>query len=350
MDKTNSPVNVDIGIEILSLDREAFYKVCFIAENDIVKRTVEVFNLKELLDFGYERDSLAYNFCVAVFAQERMASVTIRAKRSWESYADAYESESNEGFYFIVIQSKDLSVVSDFNKHLVGSGDLKLQFFSSPDSPILDAKIVQYYQTKISSRDISETNRVQKRHFYINKAFNLGHIIDEEMTLGDYQVARVAYPEAAWISLCGQSFPSKVQWLYKYLSKVDIVKNPKLPKLLSTTSTILNDKSTIGSGTTSQGIVIHEQVSLDWCRWAIARQVWKTLYDKEKIPSSKNGGDIIVNNIKQVLDLAVSESIFSEYKIGRVEIFPVRNNIAVEFSASLVQTILNCDISGSLYY
>ena len=350
MDKTNSPVNVDISIELLSTEKEAFYNLCFIAEHNTAIRTVEVFSLRELLDAGYTRESLAYNFCVSVFAQESMPSVIIRAKRTGESYADAYAADSNDGYYFISIQSKNLSVVTEFNSYLVGTGDLKLQFFSSPDSPMVDSKIVQYYQTKIKSSDVSFNGSVQKRHYYINKAFDLGYVVDGEMLLEDYQVARAAYPEAAWISFCGQRFPSKVQWLYKYLSKVDIVKNPKLPELLSTTSKILNDKSTMGSGTTSQGVIIHEQVSLDWCRWAIARQVWKTLYKSDKVPSTKSGGDIIVNNVKFVLDIAVEESIFSDYKIGKVEIFPSSNNISVEFSASLVYTILNCDISGSLYY
>ena len=37
------------------------------------------------------------------------------------------------------------------------------------------------------------------------------------------QQHRLAYPEAAWIASCGNEFPSRVSWVYKHFSKVDVL-------------------------------------------------------------------------------------------------------------------------------
>ena len=72
------------------------------------------------------------------------------------------------------------------------------------------------------------------------------------------------YPEASWIAKCGGNFPSKVQWLHKYLRGNSVHKLSQIPNLSTTLVTILDNKATSGSGMTGQGIVINEQVSLDW--------------------------------------------------------------------------------------
>lgn len=164
------------------------------------------------------------------------------------------------------------------------------------------------------------------------------------------QSHRLAYPEAAWVAYCGNLFPSSVQWLYKNLSKVDIVQAKGIPDFYTTTSLVMKDKSTIGSGTTNQGIPIQEQVSLDWVIWALGRRVWSTLYNSNKINADRNGSEIIANDVKYVLDIAVNESIFTEYKIKDIILNRKDNNISIKFNASLSSTILSVEIGGSLYH
>ena len=77
MELNLEPVKVDLQIETPSLERDAFYNLCFITENDEAPRTLKVERLRDLLDNGYDRLSLAYNFCVGVFAQQGMDTVYI---------------------------------------------------------------------------------------------------------------------------------------------------------------------------------------------------------------------------------------------------------------------------------
>ena len=77
MELNLEPVKVDLQIETPSLERGAFYNLCFITENDEAPRTLKVERLRDLLDNGYDRLSLAYNFCVGVFAQQGMDTVYI---------------------------------------------------------------------------------------------------------------------------------------------------------------------------------------------------------------------------------------------------------------------------------
>lgn len=344
------PVKVDIGIESISLDRDAFYNLCFITENDTAPRTLVVARLKDLLDGGYNRHSLAYNFCVSLFSQQSMPLVHIRAKRSSETYQDAFDADDNTGYYFISIESKDSDVVSTFNNYITTSDDYKLQFYSSPDLIDNNLKLVQYYQPMLSDNDLVSDNNVSIGDYYLNKAFDTGYNVlgIDEATVSQLQQSRIAYPESAWISLCGNLFPSSIQWLYKYLAKADT--NKTFPDGFNTTTTVINNKSTVGTGLTNQGILIHEQVSMDWVKWAISNRIWNTLYTKEKINATQGGLDLIINEIKMVLDLAVSESMFSEYRIVETQLDRNSNNIKVKFEANLTGTILQAEVSGSLRY
>lgn len=169
----------------------------------------------------------------------------------------------------------------------------------------------------------------------------------------DYKVLqthRLAYPEAAWIAACGGVFPSRVQWLYKYLSKVDVIKNLDIPSNSSTSAIVLKDRVTIGSGTTTAGIPIHEQVSLDWVIWALSRRVWNTLYTTDRLASSSGSAELITNEVKSVLEVALSEGMFTEYAITEVLLEPKQNNIKLKFTANTTSIILNVSISGSLSY
>lgn len=347
-----TPTKVNIDIESLSLEREAFYNVCFITENELAPRNLEVSKLKDLLDNGYDRLSLAYNFCVGVLAQQGIPSIKIRAKRLSESYENAFDADDNSDYYFLVIEDKDKDVVSAFNEYITTSDDYKLLFYSSDIEAITNSELVQYYQKPLFESDLIGINLTTISGYYINKAFNTGYNDSgiELATVEQLQQARLAYPEAAWISLCGNKFPSSVQWLYKYLAKVDTNEVKAIPDLTSTTSTVISNKSTVGSGCTTYGTPIHEKVSIDWVKWALSRRAWNTLYTKEKVNATKGGLELITNEVKVVLDTAISESIFTDYRIVDTTLNRNTNTVSVKFTASLSYTILEVELSGSLYY
>lgn len=346
-----TPTKVNIDIESLSLERGAFYNVCFITESETAPRTIEVSKLKDLLDNDYDRFSLSYNFCVGALSQQGISSIKIRAKRLSESYEDAFDADDNTGYYFLVIESKDKVVVRELNNYITTSDDYKLLFYSSPEEAMTNSELVQYYQTNLSNSDLID-NKVAISDYYINKAFNTGYddLGVELATVEQLQQARLAYPEAAWISLCGNKFPSSVQWLYKYLAKVDTNEVEAIPDLTSTTSTVISNRATVGSGCTTYGTPIHEKISIDWVKWALSRRVWNTLYTKEKVNATQGGLELITNEVKVVLDTALIENIFTDYRITDTSLNRNTNTISVKFEASLSYTILEVELSGSLYY
>lgn len=335
------PVQVDLEIETTTIDREAFYNLCFITENDEAPRTLEVNTLKDLVNNGYEREDLAYNFCVGVFAQQSMPSVYIRAKRSYETYEEAFSADDNEMYYYVVIEPKDEEAVTTFNEYLISNDDYKLQFYSSDVVPVGGRKLVHYYLDIGVGGD-----------FYIKKTSLVDEQVEDVQELNPVQLQqqRLAYPEAAWIGACGDSFPSRVEWLHTYLSKVDEVETSNIFETSTASSRILKKRSTIGSGTTTQGIVVSEQVSLDWIKWALGRKIWSTLYSSERLNGTLKNQEIIINNVKDVLNLALEEEMISEYEIKDVVYSRRSNNLSLKFSCSLVQTILYVNVSGSLYY
>lgn len=356
---------------MLGLEREAFYNLCFITENDVAPRTLVVDKLTTLLENGYTRESLAYNFCVGVFSQEGMQSITVRAKRKNESYQQAFAADNNDSYYFVCIESKDPVVVKSFYSYIANE-PYKLLFYSSPNNSLTNTKAVHYYQTAVPPSDVFNVKQVSNNHLYVNNAYKLGYdargisryannseFADKrykvflgvpELTTAMLQRFRLAYPEAAWIALCGNRFPSNVQWLYKYLAKTDIVFEKSIPDLSNTSSIVLKDKAVVGSGKTNQNILIHEQVSVDWVKWAISRKVWQTLYTQNKVNATQGGVDLIINDIKMVLDLAVEQSIFTKYKIGESKLDRNTNNLQVSFTANLTNTILEVEVNGSLKY
>ena len=376
MDLNLAPVDVNIIVETPTVNNEAFYNLCFITENDVAPRTLEVKRLNDLLDNGYMRLDLAYNFCLSVLLQESIDSVYIRAKRSGETYQQAFDADDNSNYYYIVIDSKDENVILDFNDYLVSVDPYKLQFFSSYkdlSAVVTNRKIVYYYEPSFDANDTSMPK------YYINKSYGVVTATYYSYGVNDYwdyddggnvlwdnssnvllerqdipidlaQSARIAYPEASWISKCGNSFPSRVQWLHKYLRGNNVHKLSQIPNLSTTLVSILSNKATTGSGMTGQGIVINEQVSLDWVAWAISKNIWNTLYTESKINANDSGLTLIENKLKEVLDIAVKENIFTEYKITQRNLQRQTNNASFKFSASLVYSILNVNIEGSVYY
>lgn len=400
MDLNLAPVNVNIVVETPTVTNEAFYNLCFITENDVAPRTLEVKRLNDLLDNGYMRLDLAYNFCLSVLLQEGIGKVYVRAKRSGETYQQAFDADDNSNYYYIIIDSKDENVILNFNDYLVSVDPYKLQFFSSYkdlSSSVANRKIVYYYEPfNVGEKDyvswdtsdnvLSDsydkyytgyTNELY--NYYANKSYgvvtatyysdgvndhwdfdNSGNVLwdsndnvlleRQDIPIDLAQSARIAYPEASWISKCGDSFPSRVQWLHKYLRGNSVHKLSQIPNLSTTLVTILDNKATSGSGMTGQGIVINEQVSLDWVTWAISKNIWNTLYTESKINANDSGLTLIENKLKEVLDIAVKENIFTEYKITQRNLQRQTNNASFKFSASLVYSILNVNIEGSVYY
>lgn len=335
---------------MLGLERETFYNLCFINENDEAPREIVVNKLKDLLDNNYSRTSLAYNFCVGVFSQEGIQSVTIRAKRSGETYQQAFDAADNNSYYFIVIESKDETIINTFANHIAFE-PYKLLFYSTPTNSLVNTKTVHYYQSAIPTESVTD-NKITLDSLYINSAYKLDYeVVDlDKATASQLQMTRLAYPEAAWIALCGNKFPSSVQWLYKYLAKTDIVFDKDIPALSNTSSIVINDKAVVGSGKTNQNLPIYEQVSIDWVKWAISQRVWKTLYTQNKINATQGGIDLIVNEIKYILDIAVEQGIFTQYKIGETKLDRNTNNLQVKFTANLTHTILEVEVNGSLKY
>ena len=400
MDLNLAPVNVNVVVETPTVTNEAFYNLCFITENDVAPRTLEVKRLNDLLDNGYMRLDLAYNFCLSVLLQESISRVYVRAKRSVETYQQAFDADDNSNYYYIVIDSKDENVILNFNDYLVSVDHYKLQFFSSYkelSSSVANRKIVYYYEPfNVGEKDyvswdtgdnvLSDsydkyytgyTNELY--NYYANKSYgvttatyysdgvndywdydNSGNVLwdsndnvlleRQDIPIDLAQSARFAYPEASWIAKCGNSFPSRVQWLHKYLRGNSVHKLSQIPNLSTTLVTILDNKATSGSGMTGQGIVINEQVSLDWVTWAISKNIWNTLYTESKINANDSGLTLIENKLKEVLDIAVKENIFSEYKITQRNLQRQTNNASFKFSASLIYSILNVNIEGSVYY
>lgn len=177
-----------------------------------------------------------------------------------------------------------------------------------------------------------------------------------EPSVQELQNHRLAYPEAAWIAACGGVFPSHTQWLYKYLSKTDTVPKDTV-KLITvdnnytTVSTeVLGAKATLGSGRTTTGEKIHEKVSLDWVKWAISKKVWNLLYTKNKVDATEAGATLIANEVKQVLEVAIQEGMFLNYRINSVVVDSRSNNLEIKFSATLEHTIISAEFVGSLYH
>ena len=98
-----SPIKVDIQVEDFQIQSDAFYTVGFISESDTAPRTLEVTQLSQLLDAGYTRAGNIYNFVHSVFSQGKMGKVVVRAKRSTETFEDAYKADDNSTYYYVVI-------------------------------------------------------------------------------------------------------------------------------------------------------------------------------------------------------------------------------------------------------
>lgn len=366
------PIEVDLNIEQGSIIQSAFYTVGFITENDSAPRTVVVNSLQDLLDNGYERGSNAYNFCKAVLIQEAMNTVIVRAKRASETYFEAYEADHNTDYYYVVLGTKVISEVLDFNTLLIATKELKLQFFSTKEDvsdQVVARRLVYYFQEEFEefnyiNFDSSSNVLLDSSSALVPTGANYEEIPvgsesrlvtpnQPDLSLNQAQARNIKYPEAAWIGLCGNSFPSKIQWLYKRLQNVTTSQPTTIPDY-SSTSVLMNmnlDKATVGSGSDCTGNPIHEVVSLNWVEYAIQKKLWEVFYNVEKVPNTNSGLLLLENAVKYVLDIAVSLNIFSEYKITGSKRVSSLGRASFTFEATLTQTILEVKkVEGTIYH
>lgn len=397
-----SPVEVVIKREVSQpLDRGAFYNMCFITEHDYAPRTLEVNRLQDLLDNGYSRFTLAYIFCLTAFRQKQMPKVFIRAKRTNESYVDAYDADSNLNYYFISIQSKFLSDILSVNDRITDLGDSKLQFFSHKDNltnQIKGRKLVYFYypfevgdfgNILFDGRENvlwDDFGKIKKfvtpestvKEYFLNIVYGkdtMPHLSDglvgwwkydqddyaewddykkillqkHDLTQDQVNIAISPYPEASWIAYCGNFFPSQIQWLYKSLPAISDIKPINIPDLSTVYSKNIGVKATFGSGKTLQGVPIKEQVSIDWLQWAIEQNLWNLLYTSENINATESGLTIVENVLREVLDASVEYEIFQSYKITSRSLNRVTNKASFKFSANLEHSILNAEVEGVVY-
>lgn len=151
VDVSKEPISVNITVENSVLLPDAFNSIGFLTYNDNSPRNLVVNKLDDLLNNGFTRDSKAYNFCYGVFLQGRLNNIVIRSVRENESYYDAYISDNNSSYYYVIIESKDVNDVITFTNKV--SDQLKLVFYSSNQdysSKLIGLQnLVFYYNTNI---------------------------------------------------------------------------------------------------------------------------------------------------------------------------------------------------------
>lgn len=158
------------------------------------------------------------------------------------------------------------------------------------------------------------------------------------------------YPEGSWIGRCGGVFPSRIQWLFKTLVEVETFDLKEIPFFSHTSVVIRGNKVTVGTGTTGQGYPIDQQISLDWLKWAIEKNCWNLLKSSEKVNATNNGLLLFEQRVKEPLDVAVQQNIFSSYTITEKKLDRRNNKVSFKFTANLLHSILGVDkVEGYIY-
>lgn len=342
--KNKTPVEIYVSVSSPKTERYAFYTPAFFSFNDTAKRSVQVENLKEVLDAGYDIDSAAYAWCSLAFSQEtRVDSVVLVAQRLDETLVDAYKLSNYRSYYFISSEKHDVNEVVELSDYLKAVQHNKLIFITKYEdiyNQVLGrSNIVWWWSTNFWFWD---SNAIV--------VWDSGY---------DMESAKYNYPEAAWISRCGSIFPSQVQWLCKELIGVspeqefndfneildyewdlsqelvlwDSGKNvtsqhtpdydyqdDPLPPFKAPSNwytDVLGYNVTWGSGTTCAGDWIDNQVTDDWMQWAIQRNIWKLLKSSPKVNATSQGLNLIQMKIEEVLDFLIQQNGIKKYKITK---------------------------------
>lgn len=330
------PVLVNVSINKQEVNRYAFYTPAFISENDEVERTVEVTSLKEVIDKGYTKDSNAYAYCAMAFSQkQRVDSVVLVAKRSIETYVEAYTASHNSLYYYITLESKDLSDILALSSFLLVQRDDKLIFFT------------KYEDVTAQVKGISNLVWWWGAQSWLWSSWNVV-LWDSYL---EVTATSLKYPEAAWISYCANVFPSQMQWLGKTLTGVDPVGTPVIPSSASFMNSVDDiDFYTWGSGKTCDGEWIDHKVNDDWIKWAIRRNVWKLLKDSPKISATRDGVDQIEMKIKEVLEFNLRQNGIISYKVYNPQLNRQQRKVSFDFSYEREHAIVGVvTVNGTLY-
>ena len=364
IDASKDPVNIQINIQQPVVTRYAFYTVGFISESDTATEYVEVFQLKDVLDNGYSVSSAAYVFCKILFAQNnRPESVILIAKKTTETYAQAYSRNRTRDYYFLVLESKDVNDVLSVSTLVNSLNDYKLIFFSTTENVTAQVQgienIVWWYFTDYIISD------------------NGGYVSSDALFALQTEIS--TYPEAAILGRCANSFPSTIQWSLKELNGIE-VESP-IPNYYTDTQTWKFDSSSVmvwdsgnegsleathiesfsqiyelfplanyyahvldtpvtwGSGTTTAGEWIDIKVFTDWMKWAIQQRIWKLLRTSLKVPATEQGAEQIKLCLKEVLDFSVQQQGIEKYEIKQHILNRSSRSLSINFNFSYSHSI-----------
>jgi len=330
------PVVVNVSINKQEVNRYAFYTPSFISENNEVERTVEVTSLEEVIDKGYSKDSNAYAYCAMAFSQrQRVDSVVLVAKRSVETYVEAYTASHNTLYYYITLESKELSDILELSSFLLTERDDKLIFFT------------KYEDVTVQVKGISNLVWWWDAQSWLWSSWDVV-LWDSYL---DVAATSLKYPEAAWISYCANVFPSQMQWLGKSLNGVDTIDTPTIPSSASFMNSVDGiDFYTWGSGKTCDGEWIDHKVNDDWIKWAIRRNVWKLLKDSPKVSATRNGVDQVEIKIKEVLEFNLRQNGIISYKVYNPQLNRQQRKVSFDFSYEREHAIVGVvTVNGTLY-
>ena len=364
IDASKDPVNIQINIQQPVVTRYAFYTVGFISESDTATEYVEVFQLKDVLDNGYSVGSAAYIFCKILFAQNnRPESVILIAKKTTETYAQAYRRNRTRDYYFLVLESKDVNDVLSVSTLVSNLNDYKLIFFSTTENVTAQVQgienIVWWYFTDYIISD------------------NGCYVASDSLFALQTEIS--TYPEAAILGRCANSFPSTIQWSLKELN--DVTVESPIPNYYTDTQTWKFDSSSVmlwdsgsesplesthiesfsqiyelfplanyyaqvldtpvtwGSGTTTAGEWIDIKVFTDWMKWAIQQRIWKLLRTSLKVPATEQGAEQIKLCLKEVLDFSVQQQGIEKYEIKQHILNRSSRSLSINFNFSYSHSI-----------
>ncbi len=362
--------------------------------------------LQEVLDAGFTYGSSTYNFCRGVFKVGRKCAVFVRVKRKEESYEACYDKFDNSKFYFVIIESKLFGDLYRFNQHIAKEEKLHYFSTTEEIGHLIAGlKCVYYWQPtfngflQLDSKDFVELDSnkfirlqgsgelyrdedsywmfdggqgdVETYRFLADSddgvlwdfneflAFQLP-TVDNDSYVGwdedgaipldktDYTTEQEAlnlpifYPEAVWIARCLNLLPTRTQWLYKTLDGVEGFDVDDIPVNANTTTYIRGDKVTLGTGCTTQGVRIEQQIFLDWLKWAIQNNMWNLLYASEKVPATQGGLTLFEHRLKEPLDFSLQEQAIAEYQITERRIYD-QVKVSFKFNIKLMHSILGVD-------
>lgn len=376
IDASKDPINIQINIQQPVVTRYSFYTVGFISGSDTATEYVEVFQLKDVLDNGYSVSSAAYVFCKILFAQNnRPESVILIAKKTTETYAQAYSRNRTRDYYFLVLDSKDINDVLAVSTLVNSLNDYKLIFFSTTENVTAQVQgvenIVWWYFTDYIISDDG------------------GYVSSDALFALQTEIS--TYPEAAILGRCANSFPSTIQWSLKELNGIE-VESP-IPNYYTDTQTWKFDSSSVmvwdsgnegsleathienysqiyelyplanyyaqvldtpvtwGSGTTTAGEWIDIKVFTDWMKWAIQQRIWKLLKKSLKVPATEQGAEQIKLCLKEVLDFSVQQQGIEKYEIKQHILNRSSRSLSINFNFSYSHSINAVDgVTGYLTF